>query len=112
MAQDYQITAVSPKKNEWESKYGAMVTYYIKVEGNEEPVQLNKKADSSAPKVGDELYGTIKETEYGKKFKGEKKPFSPGGYKDNPEKQAQIKAQFAIKAAIALVTGGKGLLDD
>jgi hypothetical protein len=113
MAQEYKVTAVSPKTKEWSSQYGDMVTYYVQVDNEADAVQMNKKADSKPPQIGDELYGTITSTEYGLKFKGEKKPFnSKPAYEPRPDHHEEIKAQFAIKAAIALVTGGKGLLDE
>lgn len=100
MAQEYKVTAVSPKTKEWSSQYGDMITYYVKVDTEADAVQVNKKAGGNAPQVGDELYGTITSTEYGLKFKGEKKPFSPGGKSNyQPRDDESIKAQFAIKTA-------------
>lgn len=95
MSQEYKIAAVSPQTKSWSSQHGEFITYYIKVEGDDEPVQLNKKSGSPKPQVGEELYGSINTSEYGKKFKSEKRPFN----KDNPDKQNQIKAQWAIGQA-------------
>lgn len=95
MAQEYTISAVSPKQNNWESAYGPMITYHVKLNGGEEVVQLNKKADSPQPTKGDTVYGDIQETEYGAKFKSVKKPFSSGG-KFQPRDDAAIQAQWAL----------------
>jgi hypothetical protein len=73
---EYKVTAVSPQTKPWSSQYGDMVTYYVKVEGREDvPVQVNKKASSPAPQVGEVLNGEINRTEYGDKFKATPKAF-------------------------------------
>lgn len=98
--QDYTIDAVSPKIDEWESQYGPMRTYYVKINGN--TVKLNKKPDSPAPTKGETLYGYIQPSQYGDQFKTQKKPFAPGGFKADPDKQNQIKAQWAIGQAVSI----------
>jgi predicted Abi (CAAX) family protease len=104
MAQEYKVTAVSPKTKEWSSQYGDMVTYYVKVDSETDAVQMNKKADSKPPQVGDELYGTITSTEYGLKFKGEKKPFNTKpAYEPREDHHEAIKAQWAIGQAVQLM---------
>lgn len=97
MAENYIVKAVGKKIKDWDSQYGPMRTYLIQVEGNGEPIQLNKKAESPAPKEGDELYGVIEDTEWGQKFKGSKKPFSSGGGYTRDD--AAIQAQWAIGQA-------------
>lgn len=105
MAQEYKVTAVSPKTKLWSSQYGDMVTYYVKVDTEADAVQMNKKADSKPPQVGDELYGTITSTEYGLKFKGEKKPFnSKPAYEPREDHHEAIKAQWAINQAREMTT--------
>lgn len=75
MAKEYTIDAVSEKVKNWDSRYGPMVTYHVRLEGEgDSAIQLNKKSDSPIPKVGDELYGEITETEFGMKFKSEQRP--------------------------------------
>lgn len=109
MAQEYKVTAVSPKTKEWSSQYGDMVTYYVKVDSETDAVQMNKKADSKAPQVGDELYGTITSTEYGLKFKGEKKPFNTKpAYEPREDHHEAIKAQWAIGQAVQVFISEKG----
>lgn len=104
MAENYTIKAVKKDPKEWESKYGPMKTWLIQVEGNGEPVQLNKKAESPAPEVGEPLYGTITETEYGQKFKSERLPYTGGGGGKSyqPRDDEAIKAQWAIGQAVQL----------
>ncbi len=72
---EYKIIAAKSQAKDWESKYGPMKTYLIQVEGNGEPVQINKKADSPAPTIGETIYGEVTVSEYGQKFKGAPKPF-------------------------------------
>lgn len=96
---EYTIKAVGSKVKPWSSQYGEFKTYLIQVEGNGEPVQLNKKADSEPPKEGDVIYGKIEETEFGQKFKAAKKPFSGGYQRDD----SAIRAQWAIGQAVGTV---------
>jgi len=105
----YKVIKVSeqePKK--YEGQYGT--TYYIKVmlEGHSKPVEIGKKSPD-AIKVGEELFGEIIPTEYQTdKFKGERKPFTPGGGRqEDPAKQDSIIRQSSMKAAIDLVVSGK-----
>lgn len=100
---EFKIKAVKDSPKPWDSKFGPMVTYLIQVEGNGEPVQLNKKADSPAPKVGDELVGEILETEYGQKFKAEYKASSRGGYAKSPETEENIARAVALKASVEYI---------
>lgn len=79
MAEDYKIKAVSATVKEWDSKFGPMKTYKLMLEGRELPVEINKKQDSKAPAVGDQLYGTITRNEYGDKIKTEQKNPGFGG---------------------------------
>lgn len=104
MAQEYTIKAVGKTAKEWESKYGPMKTYLIQVEGNGEPVQLNKKADSPRPEAGDTIFGDITNTEFGQKFKAAQKPFNGGSkkpaYNENGQKHGaalKIAADFLLQ---------------
>lgn len=93
MAETYVIKQVREKPKEWDSAYGPMLTYLIQVEGNGEPVSINKKPESPAPQIGDELYGTIEETKFGQKFKSAPKPFGGSSprreYHDNSDGMRQ-----------------------
>lgn len=74
---EYKITAVSENVKTYESKYGQMKEYKVKLEGVAEAVSINQKDSSPAPVVGSTLTGSIQDTEYGKKFK---KEYSQGGF--------------------------------
>ena len=74
-----KVIAVSEKTKEWSSQYGDMVTYYVKFEGSDDAVQVNRKDTSPKPSVGDNLDGTIEESEYGLKFKAAPRAFGGGG---------------------------------
>lgn len=100
MARDYTITAVSPKVDEWQGQYGTMKTYHVKVDAHgDEVVQINKKPDSPAPQTGDTIYGDTSQSQHGLRFKSAPKQQGFGGFKADPDKQAQIKAQWAIGQA-------------
>lgn len=98
---EYKVTRISasPPKEHYSETY-KNTTYYIKVmlEGHDRPVTVGKKSPD-ALKVGDIVSGQILQTQYETdKFKAESKPYpSQAAPRDNSE----IRAQFAIKAAIA-----------
>lgn len=111
MAQEYTIQRVSEREpRAWNFEKDGntvfMETYKVMLQGIEGPIDVNKKA-GNAPKVGDVLYGSITQDEYGQKFKAAKKPFTPG--QAAPRDQSIIKAQWAIGQAVAL--GHKELKD-
>lgn len=96
----FKITAVSPEVREYETKFGEMKSYKVRFEGSQDVVEISQKASTPAPTVGQELEGTITDTEYGKKFK---KAFGQtgfqGGRKEDPAKQDSIMKQTSLKAA-------------
>lgn len=49
------------RREEWESKYGTMVTYAITVEGEEGWLKLNQKITTPSPQEGGTLFGHIEE---------------------------------------------------
>lgn len=98
MGEEYTIVAVGKTVKDWENSYGKFRSYLVQVEGNGEPVAINKKAESDPPVKGDKIFGKIETTEYGQKFKSQKKPFSGGYQRDD----AAIKAQWAIGQAVQL----------
>jgi hypothetical protein len=110
---EYKVIKVSeqePKK--FDGQYGT--TYYIKVmlDGHSKPVEIGKKTPD-AIKVGDVMYGEVIPTEYQTdKFKGERKPFTPGVKQEDPAKQDSIIKQSSMKAAVDLVVAGKIELGD
>lgn len=77
MAQEYKITAVGNKET-WQSSYGPMISYELKLDvTGEEIVKQNKKPNSPAPKVGDAIYGTVERNAFGAKFKTEQRAGAP-----------------------------------
>ena len=100
---EYRITRVSQDvPREWGQ--GEKKTYYIKVmlDGHSKPVSIGKNSPT-ALKVGDTVTGRIVETQYTEdKWEHERKAFTGGGFKADPDKQAQIKAQWAIGQAVQL----------
>lgn len=105
----YTVAAVSQEVRDYTTQYGNMKEYRVKFkEGHPElVVKWSRKEDSPAPKVGDEVEGTIDMSgEYGPKFKQD---FSKGaggfkgGYRDPVEPYIGHAAQVA--AAIIANTG-------
>lgn len=101
MDKEYTIKAIASKAKDWESQYGKFKSYLVQLEGNGEPVQINKKAESEAPQVGDKVFGKIEEVEFGdrtlQKFKAGKKPYGGGYQRDD----SAIRAQWAIGQAVS-----------
>lgn len=110
-----QVSAKDPK--EWsftDKKTGnqiAMKTYKVMVAHEEEPIDVNRKADSAKPVAGDVLDGTIEDTDFGKRFKATPKPFNGGaGTSYTPRDDAAIQAQWSIGQAVTvLISAGTGL---
>lgn len=103
MPQNYTIKQVSQQEpKRYEGKFG--VTYYHKVrfEGSDEVIEIGRK-EGNDPKVGEQLYGTIEDTEYGKKFKAEKNPNGYSGGGKSTKDEAAIKAMWAIGQAVSTV---------
>ena len=116
MSQDYKISGiVKPGFQEWSNEYGSFRTYSVQVEGNGEPISINRKADSPAPVVGDEIYGDLTDSKYGQKFKSVKKPFIPGASPkagngwESPERQDSINRAVALNNSVNLYAGTKTL---
>lgn len=89
---DYKVTAVSQTVKDWTGSYGAMKTYKLMLDGREAPVELNKKAESPAPTVGQSLSGTITtDPKFGDKIKIESTfgQRSAGPRPDNSDGQRQ-----------------------
>jgi hypothetical protein len=109
----FVISAVSEKVKEWESQYGQMVTYSIKLEEtNDEVIEINKKPDSPAPQVGQELFGHLEDSRNKefptRKFKVVNKAYVGGGkapYVESPEKQASIYRSVALNNASLIFQG-------
>lgn len=102
MSETYKITAVSEKIKNWSSQHGDFTTYFVRLDGQgDEAVQVNKKSSSTAPKVGDEIYGELTSTEYGIKFKSVTKPFGTDTKpSESNDTQDSISRSVALKAAV------------
>jgi hypothetical protein len=111
MPKEYIVKAVKSQPKSWMSKHGEMYTWLIQVEGNGEPVQLNKKPSSTAPKVGDVIYGEIELSDFGQKLQQVQRPqpqaqqsYTPAAKKEwQPRDDDRIVAQWAIGNAITLL---------
>lgn len=108
--QEYTIKQVSKQEpKRYEGKYGVTLYHKVRFEGSDEVVEIGRK-ENHRPKEGDKLYGTIEDTEYGKKFKAERKPFTSSAKPMRDD--SAIQAQFAIKTAVAfLEKNDKATLD-
>lgn len=104
----YKVLAVGSEganaPRHYESKYGSMVAYKLKLEGSNDIVELSKKSTSPAPAIGDTLNGTVEKTDFGHKFKAEStfNGTGNGGKSYQPKDEAAIKAMWAIGQAVQL----------
>ena len=114
---DYKVVKVSETVREWVNKHtnSPMVTYKLMVEGESEPVELNQLPDTPAPTVGQEIYGELKTTQYGKQLKKVNKDFDavpkstqvtssslePVSVSTNYSRDDSITRQSALKSAVA-----------
>lgn len=73
----YTIQAVSQQTRSYETKFGPMTSYKLKLEGHDVPVELGQKASSPAPRAGQTIDGHIEDGPYGPKFK---KEYAQGGF--------------------------------
>lgn len=109
---EYRIVQVSSKPPKtWTGKFGPMETYKIMVDGETEAVEINKKP-GNVPKVGDVLYGTLDETEFGIKFKADPNArpgvAASGGYRGkSPEEQDAIMRMNALTNAVTYCSGNE-----
>lgn len=121
MSQSYKIIALKPGFEEWSNEYGTFHSYSMQVMGNGEPVSMNRKADSPAPKIGDEIYGDINVNSAGfQTFKSQKKPptttapnagYAGGTSRENLDVQDSIHRSVALNDA-AVVWQGCGIAAD
>lgn len=64
------------RKNDYTDKFGPKVSYTVKLQGQDVPVELSQKPETAAPVQGQSLDGTIEQGTYGPRFK---KTFTQGG---------------------------------
>lgn len=118
----FKVTEVNPTPNEWQSAYGAMLTYYIKGcmdGGPEEQAQIGTKKDGpKVPFIGEliECSVTKEHPQYGKTIK--RVPAQPGTgpmtkplpspsapyvpRQEDPERQDSIIRQSSFERAILI----------
>lgn len=123
MSQQYKVVGVGSSgenaPHEWSGQKGTFVDYKVRLEGQGNTVYtLTKKKDSQPPKVGDDFYADIDMSgQFGPKIKidwNATRPQGGGGggsyrgggrqdrepFKPDPERQADIKAEWAIGKVI------------
>ena len=111
MSKEYKIVQVSQQEPKiYEGKYGT--TYYIKVklEGINDPIEIGKKSPN-ALKVGDTVYGTITDTEYGKKFKAEKNPGNYSGGGKPTQDNTTMYVSYAKDLFVVMYTQDQGKIN-
>lgn len=90
------------RKNDYTDKFGPKVSYTVKLQGQDVPVELSQKPETAAPVQGQSLEGTIEQGTYGPRFK---KTFTQGGPSNggggkSPEQQKSIVRQHSQEMAI------------
>lgn len=129
---EYKIQAVSTETRQYDTKFGPMISYKLKLEGHDTPVELGQKSTTPAPQEGQTLNGHIEETQYGPKFKKEQAfGGGGGGFTQSPAATSQktgggtqthqgtigdnspftMYLSYAKDIAVALITAGKGTID-
>ena len=108
---EYKVIAVSDQVRSFETKFGKMKSYKLKLEGVEEVVELAQKDTTPAPTAGATLNGTIDNSgQYGPKFKKETPQFGGGGSFSGgsgskpaytPKDEKAIQAMWAIGQAVS-----------
>lgn len=106
---EFKINAVSQEVRSFETKFGQMKSYKLKLEGVESVVELAQKDTTPAPVQGQTLTGSIDYTgQYGPKFKKEAPAFGGGGGGGSkpsyqPKDEKAIQAMWAIGQAVSAV---------
>lgn len=99
---NFTITEVVSQKP-WDSKYGPMIAYKVRFEGEQGTgeAQLNQKAGSPAPKIGETVDGLLEPTDFGYKLKRVHQQKAISG--KSAQERAEIRRLAAQKAAIELL---------
>lgn len=98
----HTINTVSEPR-EWQSQYGPMKTYTIKVDGDESAYQLNKKANSAPPSIGQSITVESVTPDPQGKFPAKIKLAQQNGGKGggrSPEENARIMRQHSQEMAL------------
>lgn len=106
---EYIIEAVAKDTRTYDSKYGKMISYKVKLPGVNDPVEVSQKESTPAPKPGDVLKGTIEGSNFGPKFKKEFTPKAGGGGGGGGRETDPFTMylSYAKDIAIALTVDGK-----
>jgi hypothetical protein len=108
----YKITSVGPDK-EITTQNGKFKVYSIQLEGVGW-VELMQKPETAAPNAGQELEGTVEDTQYGKRFK--KAQGAGGSFGGNraqdPATRSSIERQSALKASVDAVRDYYAIVPD
>ena len=102
---NYTITAVSKSVRDFNGSFGPMKSYKLKLqELGDQTVELAQKAETPAPTAGQVLDGTVDMSgSHGPQFKKSFKPRAGGGGGRGRDSD-EIKAEWAINAAITWLT--------
>lgn len=85
----YTVTAVSAETRKYDTQFGQMISYKLKLEGVDGVVELGQKTTTPAPQQGQVLNGHVETTQYGLKFKKEQaQGFGGGGGFTQPQPSA------------------------
>lgn len=112
---EYRIQAVAMEVKEYTSKFGDMKNYRVQLSGETDMVNINQKAATPAPLVGDVLNGTIEEGQYGKKFKKEYNPSGGPGLRSGGSKpfdSFSMYLSYAKDIAVALLATKEGFSEE
>lgn len=113
----HTLTLVSVPR-EYETKFGPMKSYTVKVEGDETAYEISRKADSGAPNVGQKIeVESVTDMSGGKYPPKIKLAYSKGGGGGGgmtPQREAQIIRQHSQGMAIewAALAHTRGTLPD
>lgn len=103
MSQAYTITAVKPEVSQWSNAYGTFNSYTVRIAEHNDPITFNRKTDSPAPKIGEELYGDlVNDSPHGWKFKSQKRPDGFSGSTSPQQSGESVDTQDSIWRSVAL----------
>ena len=102
----YTVMAAKEKKRFPGKQGGEFVVYLVQLDdgnGAKQTAELVQKAATPAPQVGDQLEGTVEQSEYGAKFKKAQRGGFGGPRPDDPKKSAHIARMHAQDMALRFV---------
>jgi hypothetical protein len=112
---EYEIIGAM-KTREFSGQYGKTFVYTINIsglnleDGSSEPLELNQKPESPAPKAGDKIIGHIEDGKYGTRvFKRVKQSGGFQGGRSDPATRKEIIRQNSLTNAVAYCTAKANL---